>query len=107
MAVNIENLWVNPQREFLSSHDYTVVGRVDRVMAGSEKWDFIDILQIIDLVFSDESVDAFRDIFAEVAEYIGEIGEDDNEAEFAADISSDDYVVEEPAIVIDLVAIYW
>ena len=107
MAVNIENLWVNPQREFLSSHDYTVVGRVDRVMAGSEKWDFIDILQIIDSVFSDESVDAFRDSFAEVAENIGEIGEDDNEAEFAADISSDDYVVEEPAIVIDPVAIYW
>lgn len=106
MAIESENLWVNSQREFLGTHDYTVVGRVDQVLNGQEKWDFIDLLKIVKSVFSEDTVDTLRDALLEVGENISEIGSDDEMA-FNVDIEEGDYVVDEPAIVISPIAIYW
>ena len=105
MSIDTDDLWVNLQREFLGSRDYTVVARIERVMTGSEKWDFVDLLQIMDSVFSDESVEEFRGAFTEVANEIKNIGED--KAEFSPEVVESEYVVEEPAFVVSPIAIYW
>lgn len=107
MFVDIDDLWVNPQREFLGSRDYTVVARLERVMTGSEKWDFIDLLQIMDSVFSEESVEEFRDAITEAASEIQSIGEDSERAGFSSKVVESEYVVEEPALVVSPIAIYW
>lgn len=108
MSIDTDDLWVKPEREFLGVHNYTVVGRVDKVMPGSEKWDFIDLLQIMGTVFSDEDVERFRDTLADVIEDMSELGGDDDEEEnFSLSMDENDYVVDESAIVISPVAIYW
>lgn len=105
MSVGQENLWVNPEREFLGSHDYVVVGRVSQTISGREKWDFIDLLRIVGSVFSEEAVDSFREALLEVGDNLGDIENDG--FQFDVEIDRDDYVVEEPAIVVDPIAIYW
>lgn len=105
MSIGTENLWVNPEREFLGAKNYTVVGRVTQTISGEETWDFIDLLRICGSVFSDESVDSFRDALTDVGDEIADIDEDG--FQFDVEISRDDYVVEEPAIIVDPIAIYW
>lgn len=105
MSVDTSDLWVNPERSFTHGRRYTVVGRVSRVLTRNSRWDFVDLLQIMGQTFSDESLDQFRDVFAEVGESLG----DSNNDEYSLDVnvSRDDYVVEGPAIVVEPVAIYW
>ncbi|QIB78815.1 hypothetical protein G3A49_11970 [Haloferax volcanii] len=105
MSVGIENMWVNPEREFLGAQNYTVVGRVTQVNSGNEAWDFIDLLKIFRSVFSDESVDKFRDSITEVGEKLNQ--SDNGEFQIDVEINREDYVVEEPAVIIDPIAIYW
>jgi hypothetical protein len=105
MSVGIENLWVNPEREFLGSKNYTVVGRVVQTITGEEKWDFIDLLKICGSVFSDNSVDNLRDALTEVGDEIANV--DEEGFQFDVEIDREDYVVEEPAVIVDPVAVYW
>ena len=105
MSIELDSLWTDPKREFFSTKNYTVVGRVDQVIAQS-KWDYIDLLQIMGEVFSSESLDEFRDVLMDVAE---DMEEQDSDEEFDIDLDIDrsDYVVEGPAIVVDPIAIHW
>ena len=105
MSVKTDELWVDPEREFIGGHDYTVVGRVSQVLAGNNKWDFVDLLQIMKGAFSDDSIDQFRDIFSEVAEDMNEV--DEEGFSFDVDVDRGEYVVEEPSIVVEPIAIYW
>lgn len=106
MSIDTADLWVNPERSFIHGRKYTVVGRVSRVLAGNSKWDFVDLLQIMGQTFSDESLDQFRDVFAEVGESLAQAS-NDGDYSFNVNIGRDDYVVEAPAIVVEPVAIYW
>jgi len=107
MSLEYDNLWTNPEREFLGSQNYTVVGRVKQVLNGNEKWDFVDLLRIMDSVFAEESVENFREAFRQVSDEIGEIGEEEGEFSFDITIDEEDYLVDERAIVIEPIAIYW
>jgi hypothetical protein len=104
MSLDMDNMWVSAEREFLGTHDYTVVGRVDKVMPGSDNWDFIDLLQIMDTVFSEEDIDNIRDGLADLVSNFGEGGDEDA---FTVDLTEDDFVVTESAVVVSPVAIYW
>ncbi|GAA1817249.1 hypothetical protein GCM10009682_42600 [Luedemannella flava] len=109
MSIDLGSLWTNPKREFYSTKQYTVIGRVDHVI-GNEKWDYIDLVQIMSEVFTEDSVDGFRGVLSEVAENLEENTQTENEEEMFeidTDIEESDYVVDGPAIVIDPVAIYW
>lgn len=105
MSIGVENLWVNPEREFLGAKQYTVVARLSQTISGEETWDFIDLLRIAGSVFSEESVDSLRDALTEIGDNLAKVDEDG--FQFDVEISRDDYVVDEPAIVVDPVAIYW
>jgi len=103
MSVNTEDLWITPEREFMGGRHFTVVGRVSQMLTGQSKWDFVDLLQIMDNTFTSESIDRFREVFAE----IGDSLDSDEEIQLNSNISREDYVVEEPAVQIKPVAIYW
>lgn len=108
MPLDVGNLWTNrPEREFIDTHDYTVVGRVSQVIPNTASWDFVEILRIMDSVFSDESVDTIRNLCVEV---ISEMREASTEGEgFDLDVEAEreDFVIEESAVVLDPIAVYW
>lgn len=107
MSVGTEDLWVTPEREFVGNREYTVVGRVSQVLTGQKKWDFIDLLKLMGGVFSEDSVDDLRDALLEVADDLERENESGDGFQFGLEIDRDDYVVNEPSIVIDPIAIYW
>jgi DNA-binding winged helix-turn-helix (wHTH) protein len=63
------------------------------------------LLKICGSVFSDDSVDNLRDALTEVGDEIADVDEDG--FKFDVEIDRDDYVVEEPAVIVDPVAVYW
>lgn len=107
MSVQTEDLWIRPEREFAGDRKFSVVGRVSQMLTSRSKWDFIDLLQIMDGTFTEESVDSFRDIFTSVSEEINNKEEQDENFEIDADMDRDEFVVEGPAILIKPIAIYW
>lgn len=63
MSVDTDNLWVNdPRREFTDSREYTVLGRVIGEIPEDEKWDYIDLLRISDVVFDEDSLGTVREL---------------------------------------------
>lgn len=106
MSINTDDLWIDPEREFGGEREYTVVGRVIQVLSSRGKWDFLDLLQIMDDAFTEDSIDVFRDELMEFARAWAEEDEDE-EYDLEFEINRDDYVVEGPATVVDPIAIYW
>lgn len=106
MSIDLNSLWTDPKREFFSTKNYTVVGRVDEVISKSN-WDYIDLLQIMGQVFSEDSVDEFRGNLMDLAEDLKNQENQEDSFDFDVEIDRSDYVVEGPAIIVDPIAIYW
>jgi len=108
MSINRGSLWIDPKRDFYSDKKYTVVGRVNKVVSRDNKWDFIDLLGLMSDIFTDDSVEQFRNILRETADKM-KTNNSSNSEQFELDfnIERSDYVVDGPAIVIDPIAIYW
>jgi hypothetical protein len=108
MSIKVNDLWTSsPEREFINSHNYTVVGRVSRVITGKDKWDFVELLRIMGSVTSDDSVDQIRNMFVDNLDQLNETETEGDGFKFDLEADRDDFVVEEPALVIDPIAIYW
>jgi hypothetical protein len=104
-TVNVENMWVNPDREFRSQNEYTVLGRVRDVTAEDTIWDLIEVLRMMDAVSSDEESSEAR------AKLVGKVldsMDEQNESEFKLpSIEADDFVVEGKTVIIDPIAMHW
>lgn len=127
MSLDEENLWVeNPRREFTSSRDYTVLGRVVDRVPDDEQWDYIDIFRATGTVLETESMDSIRGSiysFVDVLDGfereipIPSFGTVDFEAvskeegldeeKIRINIKDKEMSVDGPAIIVDPIAIYW
>jgi hypothetical protein len=104
-TVSAQNMWVDPDREFRSQNQYTILGRIRQITDGSEIWDLIEVLRMMDAVSSDEEKSDTR---AKLVGRIIESLEEQNESEFEfPEIEPEDFVLEGKSIIIDPIAIYW
>jgi len=59
-TVDVENMWVDPDREFRSQNQYTVLGRVREITDKDSIWDLIEVLRMIDAVSSKKESSQLR-----------------------------------------------
>lgn len=106
MAINEENTWVDPHREFRGSNEYTVFGRVQRQLSEGEIWDLIEILRVLDSASSAEEMDEQRlDIIIKLLDELeGQNEENDFEL---PEMDPEEFIVEGLATVVNPIAIYW
>jgi len=104
-TVDVENMWVDPDREFRSQNQYTVLGRVREITDKDSIWDLIEVLRMIDAVSSKKESSQLRSkIVAQVLDSM----EEKNQSEFEIpEIQPEDFVLEGKSIVIDPIAIHW
>lgn len=104
-TVDVQNMWVDPDREFRSQNQYTVLGRVREITDEDSIWDLIEALRMIDAVASDEESSTLR---AKLVAQVLDSMEEQNQSEFELpEMEAEDFVLEGQSIVIDPIAIHW
>ncbi|MCG1001874.1 MULTISPECIES: hypothetical protein [Halobacterium] len=104
-TVDTQNMWVDPDREFRSQNEYTILGRVREVNDEETIWDLIEALRMMDSVSSDSENSEFR---AKLVGRVLDSMDEQNESEFELpEIHPEDFILEGKSIVIDPIAIHW
>lgn len=129
MSIERKNLWIDdPQREFLGSREYTVLGRIEEVIPPNTNWDYLDIMRIAGTVLSKDSLDSFRTVIQEFIEMvdgfeaeaplpnlrgltIGDMQEMDSpptrDSKISVNIEDKEISIEGKALIINPIAVYW
>lgn len=125
------NLWVDEERAFLGNKEYVVFGRVFDSFDGDQKWDYLDLAEIVDTIVADETMDDLRTVISAFIEKMGEAkGEFElpdpsqanvesfndlenltkqaaSQSAFQLGIDEHEIAIQGPGIEIDPIAIYW
>jgi hypothetical protein len=107
MALDFDNLWVDPKREFLGEREYTILGRVETTISSKSTWDFIDLLRVASTLLTDDKMDELREEMEIEDMDTEEDEEDDEESLEITDINKEDFSMSGPAIILDPIAVYW
>lgn len=129
MSIEKKNLWIDdPQREFLGTHPYTVLGRVEEIIPPGKNWDYLDILRIAGTIISDDSLDSIRTVGEEFIEMIDGFEQDiplpnlkgvtmeemqslenppTRDSKISINIKDKNISIEGKALIVNPIAVYW
>ncbi|GAA0667119.1 hypothetical protein ACFQDG_15815 [Natronoarchaeum mannanilyticum] len=130
MRIDPDNLWTERRQAFLEAKEYVVFGRVSKQIGGEDRWDYLNVAELIDSILVDETMDSLRNwasgminaidsaegdmevpdvSSADIEAFadLGDIGEVTTDARFSLDVEDREIALEGPGFVIHPIAIYW
>lgn len=130
MRIDPDNLWKERTQAFLEADRYVVFGRVAKQIGGGDKWDYLNVAELINSILVDETMDTLRNWASDMINAIdsaegdmevpdvssteieafqdlSQIGEATTDARFSLDITDKEIALEGPGYVIHPIAIYW
>ena len=107
MAIHESETWIDSQREFRGSNEYTIFGRVQSQLSEREIWDLIEILRVLDSASSEEEMEERRlELIARLLDELEEQNAGDEEFRLP-DMDPEEFVIEGEATILSPIAIYW
>ncbi|MDS0475269.1 hypothetical protein [Natrinema sp. 1APR25-10V2] len=108
LVINEKDTWIDPQQEFNTANQYTILGRVQEQVPENEVWDLLEIFRVLSSVSTNEEVMDLRiEIIGKLMQKLEESAEDSDTASIIPEIDPDDFIIDGPATIINPIAIYW
>jgi hypothetical protein len=130
MRLKPEKLWIDQTQAFLGTKKYSVYGRIYDTIGGDDKWDYLNIVEVIDSILDDDTMNEVREVGSQFIRALGEaqqdvelpdvasagverfedledLGETTKKSSFSLDVEDREIALEGPGFVIYPIAIYW